>query len=298
MNWSDERYVRLFTRDSVTWSLWSWNTQAIFMGMLRKADRAGVIDVSDHDPAEAIAALLRAPLDQVRSALSDLEKSGTVVRGDHALVFPNYIWAQETPQSDKARQAESRAKRAAQSSLSTHKLVAGVTIRDEMSRGVTPGHAVSLRAVPCRAVPNHAETTLSNLQFDGEVVVDEIIAHAVADANHFARPKLAADSTDKAPAAKPKKPTTATWHEDERDVFEHWRVACNHPEAVPTTARRKLIAKWLRLYSVERLQAAIDGCARSPFHQGQNDRNKRYDSLELILRDAQHIEDFESQASR
>ena len=31
MNWSDERYVRLFTRDTVTWLKWSFETRSVFM---------------------------------------------------------------------------------------------------------------------------------------------------------------------------------------------------------------------------------------------------------------------------
>lgn len=44
MNWSDERYVRLFTRDTVTWLRWSFETRAIFCLMLRKVDRSGVLE--------------------------------------------------------------------------------------------------------------------------------------------------------------------------------------------------------------------------------------------------------------
>lgn len=85
--------------------------------------------------------------------------------------------------------------------------------------------------------------------------------------------------------------------DDEWDVFEHWRVTLRHPKAVPTKERKKLIAKWLPVYGRLRLRAAIEGCARSPFHLGQNDRNTRFDSLELILRDAKHIEALEAIAS-
>jgi hypothetical protein len=67
-----------------------------------------------------------------------------------------------------------------------------------------------------------------------------------------------------------------------------------HPKAVCTPDRRRLIQRWLPAYGVERLQAAISGCAKSRWHMGDNDRGKRYDALELILRDAKHIEDFEA----
>lgn len=80
--------------------------------------------------------------------------------------------------------------------------------------------------------------------------------------------------------------------DDEFHVFEHWRLTLAHPKAVASGDRKRLIAKWLRVYTVAQLQDAIEGCAKSPHHMGQNDRNQRYDSLELILRDAKHIEDF------
>lgn len=80
--------------------------------------------------------------------------------------------------------------------------------------------------------------------------------------------------------------------DDEFQVFEHWRKVLNHPKAQPTSDRKRLIAKQLKVYSVSDLQAAIDGCSRTPWNMGANPQSKRYDSLELILRDAKHIEDF------
>lgn len=81
--------------------------------------------------------------------------------------------------------------------------------------------------------------------------------------------------------------------DDEFQVWAHWKAVLRHPKAVATEARRKLIARWLPLYGVERLQRAISGCAKSPHHMGQNDRRTVYDSIELILRDSAHIESFE-----
>ena len=79
---------------------------------------------------------------------------------------------------------------------------------------------------------------------------------------------------------------------DEREVFDHWRRVCGHQRAKLDAKRRKLLRERLRDYSAEDLKAAVDGCSRSPHHQGQNDRNTRYDDLELILRDAKHVEQF------
>jgi hypothetical protein len=78
----------------------------------------------------------------------------------------------------------------------------------------------------------------------------------------------------------------------EFQVFEHWRVTCAHPKAKPTPERKRLIAKQLKLYTIADLQRAIDGCARSAWHMGANDKHRKFDDIELILRDARHIESF------
>lgn len=75
------------------------------------------------------------------------------------------------------------------------------------------------------------------------------------------------------------------------EVFEHWKVVMSHPRAVLDEKRIKLIRKWLRAgYSAETLMDSITGYTHSPHHMGQNDRNTKYDGLELILRDAGHID--------
>ena len=77
-----------------------------------------------------------------------------------------------------------------------------------------------------------------------------------------------------------------------QEVFDHWRNVMGHPGAVLDGKRRGLIGKWLESYGVADLQRAIDGCHLSPWHRGENDKNKVYDSLSLILRNAENIERF------
>jgi uncharacterized protein YdaU (DUF1376 family) len=57
-------------------------------------------------------------------------------------------------------------------------------------------------------------------------------------------------------------------------------------------SRRKLINKALKDYPVEDIVQAFEGCAQSKFHQGKNATGVKYDQMELILRDAKHIESF------
>lgn len=61
-----------------------------------------------------------------------------------------------------------------------------------------------------------------------------------------------------------------------------------------TPERKELIRRRLNEWSVEELIKAIEGLEFSDFHRGKNERRKPYDSIELILRDAKHIEQFTS----
>ena len=48
MRWEDERYVRLYTRDSVDWLMLSLEAQGLLALILRKLDRAGILPLGKH----------------------------------------------------------------------------------------------------------------------------------------------------------------------------------------------------------------------------------------------------------
>ena len=79
-------------------------------------------------------------------------------------------------------------------------------------------------------------------------------------------------------------------------VFRHWVLmmgkSAGRCALGPT--RRRVIERALGLYDEETLLLAIEGCAASAWHAGQNDRGKAFNDLELILRDEKHIEGFAS----
>ena len=83
--------------------------------------------------------------------------------------------------------------------------------------------------------------------------------------------------------------------EDKRgDVRENMKGKLDDRRASTTAKlddkRRKLIRARLKDFSEADLCRALDGYARSPHHQGQNDRNTRYVTLELWFRDTAHVE--------
>lgn len=73
-------------------------------------------------------------------------------------------------------------------------------------------------------------------------------------------------------------------------VFAHWQTEHNKPRARLDAKRRQLIRKALSEYTEADLCQSITGYRNSPHHMGQNERNTVYDSIELMLRDAAHID--------
>jgi hypothetical protein len=81
-----------------------------------------------------------------------------------------------------------------------------------------------------------------------------------------------------------------------QEVFDFWLTTCRTSgrglRPVLTDKRAKIIGQAISWYGVEGCCTAIAGCAKSEWHMGKNPMGKKYDSIELILRDAEHIERF------
>lgn len=80
------------------------------------------------------------------------------------------------------------------------------------------------------------------------------------------------------------------------EVFDHWRIKMSSPRSKLDDKRKRLITNALKNYQAQDLKQAIDGCAASPFHMGQNDRKEKYNGLDLILRNADKIDGFMAKA--
>lgn len=74
-------------------------------------------------------------------------------------------------------------------------------------------------------------------------------------------------------------------------LFGVWKDTYNHPGAKLDPGRTKKIQAALKMgYTLPELANAIRGYKFSKFHMGENDRHTVYDSLELFLRSAEHID--------
>lgn len=63
-------------------------------------------------------------------------------------------------------------------------------------------------------------------------------------------------------------------------------------EAALTPARKRKVLARLERYTEAQIVRAIKGCAGSDFHMGKNDSKTRYNSLELICRSDEKLEEF------
>ena len=82
-------------------------------------------------------------------------------------------------------------------------------------------------------------------------------------------------------------------------VFLHWVETMKKPRARLDEKREKKIGAAIRMgYAVDDLCVAIDGCKASRWHMGENDRRRQYINIELIFRDADHIDDFMDRAPK
>jgi hypothetical protein len=76
-------------------------------------------------------------------------------------------------------------------------------------------------------------------------------------------------------------------------VFQTWSKELNHPNAKLDDNRTRRIEKALELgYTVEQLCLVPLGAKNSPWNMGDNPTRTKYDSIDLLFRNAENIEKF------
>lgn len=106
MDWANEPYVRLYKNETADDIELSWEALALWRAMLIRFDRSGIIKVKNG--WASLARLVRMPTDLVQQIGPELVRDGRVRMIEGAIHAPNFIEAQTTNKSDKARQKESR----------------------------------------------------------------------------------------------------------------------------------------------------------------------------------------------
>ncbi len=274
MRFEDERYVRLYTRDTTTWLMLPWQSRCVLMALFRKVDRAGVWELGD-DGVEGLSVVLALPPEVVEPGLVPLLKRGTVVVQGGTLLIPNFLEAQEAKQSDKARQRSARER-------ARDVAAAGVTLRDQPSRHVTIGHTDSDPVTRGHTASQPVTPSLPS-RADLKILRDPKLA------GQFVSEDPLPSTTGPSPGDSVEPRKVEKWESEIRDVLEHWALQC-YPDRKPKftpNRRARVRARLNERYTVEDLKKAVDGCALSEWHYA----NKKRD-IELICRDGSHVEAF------
>lgn len=159
MRWEDERYVRLYTRDTTTWKLLCWQSKCLLPLLLRKLDRAGLIDVGDN-AIEGVAALTDMPVALVQEGLVGLLQRGVFELHQGVLIMPNYQAAQEARQSDAQRMREYRGRARDRAREALQNVTPPLHV-------VTPGDTALHPVTPSLAVPSLAFSEPTDLRSKG-----------------------------------------------------------------------------------------------------------------------------------
>ena len=77
-------------------------------------------------------------------------------------------------------------------------------------------------------------------------------------------------------------------------VWQHYvsTMSARGPQPKLTESRSRLIRNRIAEHGADMCKAAISGCANSEWHMGGNPQGKKYNSIELILRNAEKVEWF------
>ena len=82
------------------------------------------------------------------------------------------------------------------------------------------------------------------------------------------------------------------------ELFRYWQRRCGHTQARPTAERLRAVrARMAEGYSETDVRRAIDGCASSAWHRGENEQGRRFDDLTLICRSGSRLEGFAGMAT-
>jgi hypothetical protein len=155
VRWDDERYVRLYTRDTIAWKKLPWQSRALMPLLLRVVDRAGIVDLDGYG-ADGLAELVMMPTEIVAPGLVGLIADGSVEQRGDVLCVRNFLEAQEVPMTDAQRQREKRARDRAKAreAIATESNEPDVT-------NVTPVRDSHETSLSCHSVPSVPSVTPS-----------------------------------------------------------------------------------------------------------------------------------------
>lgn len=142
MNFEDEEYIRVYTRNTATTKKLGWEGRTVLWHIERIVQKSGVLELEDGDDlVEVVAALCDLPEDITKCGLERLASRGVTVRHEASLEIVRFVEAQNAKRSDRLRAQDYRDRQKAEALVSAEK-------KADASRSVTERHVSSLPASP------------------------------------------------------------------------------------------------------------------------------------------------------
>jgi hypothetical protein len=265
LDWSRERYIRVFTRDTPTWNVASFEEQSFLMLLMRKLDRNGNIDMGRHG-VRGIASTLKAPVELVESCLAfwttpDPENPDdvpTLVVMGRTIHMPNFREAQECKADVSLRVAQHRERKQDETREPNSVTRCNGALRDVTGTivAVTDGNANSDPVTPSRTVPTQAVPTQTKPEIPERTApsasapaVAESGVHAVAEPKSAKRKRGESEPATRCPAP------------DDPDAEEFCRRWVMPPPSDPRS--QEFMAYWCNVRGAKGLKTRWDWTFRN-----------------------------------
>jgi uncharacterized phage protein (TIGR02220 family) len=294
MDWANETWRKLYVRETVNWSRLSWEARGVYLLLLKACDGFGRVELGAIG-LEGIGYLLRAPWREIEASVRELLEIGYLRLSGSGVELVGFEEAQRTPaMSGSERQQRWREKQAQRKLEGSVNRPTHVKVAQPAAEWFTGLHSVT----------EHAGQVVESIQVRNESNERNVTRNGPSTRNteerreEKRRKKIEALSTgvDRL-AGEGASEAQSKQGEAIKLVFDYWARKTNRKRVVLDAKRKRIIQARLREgFTVDDLCKAVDGCTLSEFHQGENERKHVYDGIELIMRDAQHIEDFSEMA--
>jgi hypothetical protein len=141
----------------MTWLSWSWQAQGLFCCLIRKLDRAGLMELEGFDAAVVVSVQTRWPLEVVQKHLPELMKPGqsgipTIDVSNGCLIATAFVEAQNAAMSDAKRSKEYRARKREMARAEKYGVRAALRVT-QPREGQLPGSHADLEYGPRETLP-------------------------------------------------------------------------------------------------------------------------------------------------
>ena len=175
-----------------------------------------------------------------------------------------------------------------------------ITIATEMQNGGNPNHAISITDIWPENMAELERVRLEKAtrsQLEGDAFQRNETRSSGESARSTEEGTRSTHGDKEEPKKNNQEEVSMSLAQQAHRVFTFWREHLNHPKSILDPKRQRAIETRLRQgYTEHDLVLAVKGCKLTPYNMGDNREHRVYDDIELICRDAAHVDRFIAKA--